>query len=86
MTVTPSGEVHVDRVFAATDAYHVVNPNLVDAQIEGGMIFGMTAMLYGEITIKNGAAVQGNFNDYRMVRHGRCAGNGDGTGAHRRHG
>jgi isoquinoline 1-oxidoreductase beta subunit len=40
----------------------------VDAQIEGGAIFGMTAMLYGEITIKNGAAVQSNFNDYRMVR------------------
>ena len=58
----------MDRVFAATDAYHVANPNLVDAQIEGGAIFGMTAMLYGEITIKNGAAAQGNFNDYRMVR------------------
>ncbi|HKD48942.1 MAG TPA: molybdopterin cofactor-binding domain-containing protein [Rhizomicrobium sp.] len=68
VTVEPSGEVRVDRVFAATDAYHVVNPNLVDAQIEGGVIFGMTAMLYGEITIKNGAALQGNFNDYRMVR------------------
>ena len=63
-----TGQVKVDRVFAATDAYHVVNPNLVDAQIEGGVIFGMTAMMYGEITIKNGAAVQGNFNDYRMVR------------------
>jgi isoquinoline 1-oxidoreductase beta subunit len=68
VTVESSGEVRVDRVFAATDAYHVVNPNLVDAQIEGGAIFGMTAMLYGEITIENGAAVQGNFNDYRMVR------------------
>ena len=68
VTVQPSGEVRVDRVFAATDAYHVVNPNLVDAQIEGGAIFGMTAMLFGEVTIKNGAAVQGNFNDYRMVR------------------
>jgi isoquinoline 1-oxidoreductase beta subunit len=40
----------------------------VDAQIEGGVIFGMTAMLYGEIMVKNGAVVQGNFNDYRMVR------------------
>jgi isoquinoline 1-oxidoreductase beta subunit len=68
VTVKPSGEIRVDRVFAATDAYHVVNPNLVDAQIEGGVIFGMTAMLYGEVIIKNGAAVQSNFNDYRMVR------------------
>ncbi|MGH6828378.1 MAG: molybdopterin cofactor-binding domain-containing protein, partial [Rhizomicrobium sp.] len=68
VTVGPGGEVHVDRVFAATDAYHVVNPNLVDAQIEGGVIFGMTAMLYDEIVIKNGAVVQSNFNDYRMAR------------------
>ncbi len=68
VTITADGSVKVDRVFAATDAYHVVNPNLVDAQIEGGVIFGMTAMLFGEVTIKNGAAVQSNFNDYRMVR------------------
>jgi len=68
VTIQPNGAVKVDRVFAATDAYHVVNPNLVDAQIEGGVIFGMTAMMYGEITVKNGAVVQGNFNDYRMVR------------------
>jgi isoquinoline 1-oxidoreductase beta subunit len=68
VTVKPSGEVHVDRVFAATDAYHVVNPNLVDAQIEGGAVFGLSAMLFGEITIRNGAAAQGNFNDYRVAR------------------
>jgi isoquinoline 1-oxidoreductase beta subunit len=68
VTIGANGAVKVDKVYAATDAYHVVNPNLVDAQIEGGVIFGMTAMLYGEITIKNGAAAQGNFNDYRMVR------------------
>lgn len=68
VTIQPNGAVKVDRVFAVTDAYHVVNPNLVDAQIEGGVVFGMAGMMYGEITIKNGAAVQGNFNDYRMVR------------------
>ncbi len=68
VTVKPSGEVRVDRVFAATDAYHVTNPNLVDAQIEGGVVFGLGAMLYGEINIKDGAAVQGNFNDYRVAR------------------
>ena len=67
VTVGGKGTVSVDRVFAATDAYHVVNPNLVEAQIEGGVIFGMTAMLYGEVTIKNGAAVESNFNKYRMV-------------------
>jgi isoquinoline 1-oxidoreductase beta subunit len=68
VTVKPSGEVHVDRVFAATDAYHVVNPNLVDAQIEGGVVFGMSALLFGEITLQNGAVTQGNFNDYRVAR------------------
>ena len=68
VTMDDHGGVKVDRVFAATDAYHVVNPNLVEAQIEGAVIFGMTAMMYGEITIKNGAAEQANFDTYRMVR------------------
>ena len=68
VTVGPSGDVKVNRVYGCVDAYHVVNPNLVEAQIEGGIIFGMTAMMYGEINIKNGAAVESNFNSYRMVR------------------
>ena len=68
VTVSPNGDVKVNRVYGSVDAYHVVNPNLVEAQIEGGIIFGMTAMMYGEITIKNGAAVESNFNTYRMVR------------------
>jgi isoquinoline 1-oxidoreductase beta subunit len=46
----------------------VVNPNLVEAQIEGGVIFGLTAMLYGEVTIKDGAPQESNFDSYRMVR------------------
>jgi isoquinoline 1-oxidoreductase beta subunit len=68
VTVDAQGAVRVTRVFAATDAYHVVNPNLVEAQIEGGVIFGLTAMLYGEITIKGGAPQESNFDSYRMVR------------------
>jgi isoquinoline 1-oxidoreductase beta subunit len=68
VTVSPNGAVKVNRVYGCVDAYHVVNPNLVEAQIEGGIIFGMTAMMYGEITIRNGAAVEANFNSYRMVR------------------
>lgn len=68
VSVDPQGAVRVKRVFAATDAYHVVNPNLVEAQIEGGVIFGLTAMLYGEITVKDGAPQQSNFDSYRMVR------------------
>jgi len=66
--VDDSGSVKVTRVFAATDAYHVVNPNLVEAQIEGGVIFGLTAMLFGEINIKSGAPQESNFDSYRMLR------------------
>jgi isoquinoline 1-oxidoreductase beta subunit len=61
-------EVRVDRIVAALDAYHIVNPNLVAAQIEGGVVFGLTAVLYGEITLKDGAVEQGNFDTYQMVR------------------
>ena len=68
VTVDAKGTVHVDRVIAATDAYHVVNPNLVESQIEGGIIFGMAAMMYGEISIKDGAAEQGNFDTYQLAR------------------
>jgi isoquinoline 1-oxidoreductase beta subunit len=72
VTVDAQGNVKVDKVYAATDAYHVVNPNLVEAQIEGGVIFGMSAMMYGEINIKNGAAVESNFNAYRVVKLADC--------------
>lgn len=62
------GRVKVDRVVAAIDCYRVVNPNLVAQQVEGGVIFGLTAALYGEITVRNGAVEQGNFDTYTMVR------------------
>jgi isoquinoline 1-oxidoreductase beta subunit len=45
-----------------------VNPDTVKAQMEGGIIFGITAALFGEITIKDGRVEQNNFNDYRMLR------------------
>jgi isoquinoline 1-oxidoreductase beta subunit len=61
-------EVRVNRMVAAIDAYHVVNPNLVIAQVEGGVVFGLSAALYGEITISKGAVEQGNFDTYRVLR------------------
>ncbi|MFX9457979.1 molybdopterin cofactor-binding domain-containing protein, partial [Acinetobacter baumannii] len=52
----------------AVDCGPVVNPNIIEAQMEGGMIFGLTMALYGEITVTNGRVDQSNFNDYRMLR------------------
>jgi isoquinoline 1-oxidoreductase beta subunit len=68
VTVKPNGELKVDRVTVALDTRHMVNPRTVTEQAEGAVIFGLTAALYGKITIKDGAAVQGNFDTYRMVR------------------
>ena len=68
VTVSPEGKVRVDRVVAAVDCYHAANPNTIEQQIEGGVVWGLTAALYGEITIKDGAPVQGNFNTYPLLR------------------
>jgi isoquinoline 1-oxidoreductase beta subunit len=68
VTVGADDRLRVDRIVGAIDAYNIVNPNLVAAQVEGGAIFGLTAALYGEITIKDGAVTQGNYDDYPMVK------------------
>ena len=68
VTVNDQGEVKVDRVVCAVDCGLTVNPNTVIAQIEGGIIFGLTAVLHNEITIKNGRVEQNNFSDYRIMR------------------
>ncbi len=67
VTVSHKGEVKVDRVVAAVDCGHVVNPGIVEAQIESGVIYGLSAALYGEITIKDGRVEQGNFDSYQVV-------------------
>ena len=67
VTVSQKGEVRVDRVVAAVDCGHVVNPGIVEAQIQSGVIYGLSAALYGEITIKNGRVEQSNFGDYQVV-------------------
>jgi isoquinoline 1-oxidoreductase beta subunit len=68
VTVSPRGEVKVDRVTVAIDTRYTVNPLTIAEQMEGGVIYGLSAALYGKITIKNGAPVEGNFDTYRMVR------------------
>jgi isoquinoline 1-oxidoreductase beta subunit len=62
------GEVNLRRVTSAVDTGIAVNPDIIVAQLEGGLIFGLTAALYGEITIDKGCVQQSNFNDYRMLR------------------
>nr|WP_321982992.1 molybdopterin cofactor-binding domain-containing protein [uncultured Lichenicoccus sp.] len=66
--VTPDGSVRVHHADVAVDCGPVVNPDTIRAQIEGGLIFGLTMALYSEITLSNGRVDQSNFHDYRMMR------------------
>jgi isoquinoline 1-oxidoreductase beta subunit len=66
--VDAGGDVYVRQVTLAVDCGVAVNPDTVVAQLEGGMIFGLTAALYGEITLDKGRVRQSNFHDYRMLR------------------
>ena len=66
--VDEQGEVHLHHVTSAVDTGIAVNPDTIMAQLEGGLIFGLTAALYGEITIDKGRVQQSNFHDYRMLR------------------
>jgi isoquinoline 1-oxidoreductase beta subunit len=62
------GDVRLRRVTSAVDTGIAVNPDTIVAQLEGGLIFGLTAALYGDITIDKGRVQQSNFHDYRMLR------------------
>jgi len=66
--VAPDGSIKVHRIVCAVDCGFAINPDTIAAQIEGGSIFGLTAALYGVITLKNGRVEQDNFNTYRPMR------------------
>jgi isoquinoline 1-oxidoreductase subunit beta len=66
--VDEQGEVHLRRATSAVDTGIAINPDTIIAQLEGGLIFSLTAALYGEITIDKGRVQQSNFHDYRMLR------------------
>ena len=68
VAVSKQGDVRVRRVVCVVDCGTVVNPDIVKAQMESGIVFGITAVLWGEITIKNGRVEQHNFHDYRVLR------------------
>src|SRR5436309_222652 len=67
VSVGADGAVRVHRVVCTADCGIVVNPDTVQAQIEGAIVYGLTAALYGEITIDHGRVAQSNFTDYRML-------------------
>ncbi|MEZ4413478.1 MAG: xanthine dehydrogenase family protein molybdopterin-binding subunit [Gemmatimonadales bacterium] len=68
VSITPAGVIQVHRVTCAVDCGTPVNPGLIKAQMQGGIVFGLTAALHGEITIDKGRVQQNNFYDYEMVR------------------
>jgi isoquinoline 1-oxidoreductase beta subunit len=62
------GALKIHRVTCAVDCGSVVNPNIVDQQIHGSILFGLTAALWGEITLAGGQVQQKNFDSYRLLR------------------
>jgi isoquinoline 1-oxidoreductase beta subunit len=68
VSLDTDGSVRVHRVVCAVDCGPVVNPSIVEAQLQGGIVYGLTAALWGEITIANGRVEQDNFTNYQMVR------------------
>jgi isoquinoline 1-oxidoreductase beta subunit len=66
--VSGDGTVRVGRVVCAVDCGTVVNPDTVRAQVQSGVVFGVTAALHGEITLKDGRVEQANFDTYRVLR------------------
>ena len=68
ISVSPKGELKIHRIVAATDPGHVVNPVQVAAQVEGSFVFGLSSVLYSQVTIDKGRVAQGNFDTYPVMR------------------
>ena len=84
VSVGDDGTVKVHRIVAATDPGHALNPQQIDAQIAGSFVYGLSAALYQECTVKDGRIEQTNFDTYPVMRHGRDAGGRDDRDAVRR--
>jgi isoquinoline 1-oxidoreductase beta subunit len=69
VSVDARGAVRVHRIVCTVDTGWVINPDTIKAQMEGGIVYGLTAALKGEITIRNGRVEQRHFGDYQMLRH-----------------
>jgi isoquinoline 1-oxidoreductase subunit beta len=68
VSVGKDGQIKVERVVCAVDCGTPINPDIITAQMEGGIGFGLGAVLYGAITLKDGLIEQDNFNSYRVLR------------------
>ena len=68
VSVSPDGKLRIHRIVAATDCGHAVNPQQIEAQVEGSFVYGLSAALYGGITLKDGRVEQTNFHDYPVLR------------------
>ena len=68
ISISADGKLKIHRIVAATDPGYAVNPAQIERQIEGSFVYGLSAMMYGEITIKDGRVQQSNFTDYDSMR------------------
>lgn len=68
VTVRDDGSLKIDRIVAATDPGHAVNPQQIEAQVEGSFVYGLSAMLHGEITFENGEVQEQNFDTFNSMR------------------
>jgi isoquinoline 1-oxidoreductase beta subunit len=70
VSVSDEGRLKIHRIVAATDPGHALNPQQIEAQVEGSFVYGLSAALYGECTVKEGRMEQENFNTYEVMRMG----------------
>jgi isoquinoline 1-oxidoreductase beta subunit len=68
ISVSKDGKLKIHRIVAATDPGHAVNPQQIEAQVEGSFVYGLSAALYGECTVKDGRMEQENFNTYQVLK------------------
>jgi isoquinoline 1-oxidoreductase beta subunit len=68
VSVSDEGALKIHRIVAATDPGHALNPQQIEAQVEGSFVYGLSAALYGECTVKDGRMEQENFNTYQVMR------------------
>jgi len=68
VSVSQDGKLKIHRIVAATDPGYAVNPQQIEAQVEGSFVYGLSAALYGECTVKNGRIEQTNFHDYPVLK------------------